>query len=565
MQTPAGGNHFGLFMAGARLYSAPQSRMSQSTPPRGFKAFLERFTSLRTAPRELWIINGAYLMENIAYKLSAGAVLMLWLTSDLGFTRTDAGITIGWWSASLTLFTVMVGSLVDALGIRRTFLLGFWVCLAARLVMTISVSPWIAIPLGMGLHAIGLAFMSPVMVAAMKRYSTAAQRAVAFSLFYALMNAGFAIGGRLFDRLRNNEHGMGEHGTWTVPGLDIELSTYRVLILLSVIVTVPGLIVTWFLLREGVEMTEEGVRITPRAANRHAGLGLFQNIWRNCRDTTQKTAGIFKSLWGTAAFYRFLVFMGLVVFVRIIFYHLDYTLPTYAIHELGNGAPVAQVSSMLNSVLILMLVPVCGVLTSRFTAYRMVTIGSAISAVSVFCLVVPPAWFQGLADSGLGDWVVHKWLGVPGPVNPYYIAIFLFTVGLSAGEALWSPRLYEYAAAVAPRGNEASYMAISVLPYFFAKLVAGTLAGWLLDTFCAPGGYHAPETPGLLTRFLAAVLPDSFFPAEGARAPQFMWLLIACMALITPLGTFFFRKHLQVHEAGREPDDSKTGAAAGGK
>ena len=166
----------------------------------------------------MWIINGAYLLENIAYKLSAGAVLMLWLQWDLGFTATKAGITIGWWSALLTLVTVMVGSLVDALGIRRTFLLGFWICLVARIVMTLSVSPWLVIPLGMGLHAVGLAFMSPVMVAAMKRYSTAAQRAVAFSLFYALMNGGFAIGSRIFDRLRNNEHGMGEHGTWVVPG-----------------------------------------------------------------------------------------------------------------------------------------------------------------------------------------------------------------------------------------------------------------------------------------------------------------------------------------------------------
>lgn len=510
----------------------------------------------------MWIINGAYLLENIAYKLSAGAVLMLWLQWDLGFTATKAGITIGWWSALLTLVTVMVGSLVDALGIRRTFLLGFWICLVARIVMTLSVSPWLVIPLGMGLHAVGLAFMSPVMVAAMKRYSTAAQRAVAFSLFYALMNGGFAIGSRIFDRLRNNEHGMGEHGTWVVPGLDMELSTYRVLILLSVIITVPGLIVTWLLLREGVEMTETGVRITPLQPRRDTGGGMIDNIYQSCRDTMKKTASIFASLWGTAAFYRFLVFMGLVVFVRIIFYHVDYTLPTYAINELGDGAPVAQVSSMLNSVLILALVPVCGVLAARVSAYRMVTVGSFISAASVFCLVVPPAWFQSLADGWLGDWVVHKWLGVPGPVNPYYIAIFLFTVGLSLGEALWSPRLYEYAAAIAPKGNEASYMAISVLPYFVAKLVAGTLSGWLLDTFCGKNGYHEPASPGFIIRTLTDVLPDSFFPAAGTRDPQFMWLLIGIIALITPVGTFVLRKHLQLQESGREPVISKSEAAA---
>jgi hypothetical protein len=30
-----------------------------------------------------------------------------------------------------------------------------------------------------------------------------------------------------------------------------------------------------------------------------------------------------------------------------------------------------------------------------------------------------------------------------------------------------------------------------------------------------------------------------------------MWFLIGCMALITPLGTFIFRKYIQVQEAGR--------------
>jgi hypothetical protein len=30
-----------------------------------------------------------------------------------------------------------------------------------------------------------------------------------------------------------------------------------------------------------------------------------------------------------------------------------------------------------------------------------------------------------------------------------------------------------------------------------------------------------------------------------------MWFIVGCMALVTPLGTFVFRKHLQVHEDGR--------------
>jgi hypothetical protein len=160
----------------------------------------------------------------------------------------------------------------------------------------------------------------------------------------------------------------------------------------------------------------------------------------------------------------------------------------------------------------------------KVSAYRAITIGSLISAASVFFLVLPPPMLQPLADGWLGDIIVHRWLNVAGPVNPLYISIFLFTVGLSIGEALWSPRLYEYAAAIAPKGREASYMAMTSLPYFFAKCGAGFLSGWLLTHYC-------PET--------------------GARHPETMWLIIGGMALVTPLGAILFRKYIQVHEAGR--------------
>jgi dipeptide/tripeptide permease len=166
----------------------------------------------------------------------------------------------------------------------------------------------------------------------------------------------------------------------------------------------------------------------------------------------------------------------------------------------------------------------------------MVTVGSFVSATSVFFIALPPAWFRPLADGWLGDVVVHRWLGVAGAVNPLYISIFFFIVLLSLGEALWSPRLYEYAAAIAPKGREASYMALSLLPFFLGKFFVGGLSGWLLEKFC---------------------------PAVGPRNPEFMWFLIGCMAMVTPVGTLLFRKHLQLQEAGREPVISKTVAAAG--
>jgi MFS family permease len=506
---------------------------SATTNDSKLKRFSQKFLVLASAPRELWIIYAAYILENLAYKVGAAGVLPLWLSSDLGYGDVTAGAMIAGWSMTMTLITVMIGSLTDAVGIRRTFLLGFVICLASRIVMTLSVDRWVVLPFGLYPQALGLALMVPVMIAGVKKYTNVAQRSVAFSFYYALMNLGFAAGDWLFDRVRSPQHGLGEYGHWLLPVLGMELSTYRVLILWSVVFTVPGLILVWLFLREGVEMTENGVVITPRAVAAKTGSWLVGLI-SSCRETAVKTGQLFAGLWQQPAFYRFLGFMTLVVGVRMVFYHLAYTFPKYGIRELGDGAPIAQVSSMLNSVMIVVLVPICGVLTQKVTAYRMVSVGSLISALSVFCLAVPASVFQPLADGWLGHFIAHQWLGVDGAVNPLYISIFLFIVLLSIGEALWSPRLYEYAAAIAPKGQEASYMALSLLPYFLAKFAVGGTSGWLLARFC---------------------------PAAGPRHPEVMWFLIGLMALVTPLGTLIFRRFIQVQEAGREPVISQAEAA----
>ena len=497
------------------------------------KNFLRKFTVLRGAPRELWIIYAAYILENLAYKVGAAGVLPLWLSSDLGYNDVQAGAMIAVWSAIMTLITVMIGSLTDAMGIRRTFLLGFCVCLASRCVMTLSVDRWVALPFGLYMQALGLALMVPVMIAGVKKYSNAAQRSVAFSLYYALMNLGFALGDRIFDKVRHPQQGLGEHGHWLLPVLGTDLSTYRVLILFSVVFTVPGLILVWLFLREGVEMTENGVTIAEKPAAR-TGRSSLAALLASGRETTAKTVEIFGGLWRQPAFYRFLMFMTLVVGVRMIFYQLTYTFPKYGIRELGDGAPIAQISSMLNSILIVLLVPICGVLTQKVTAYRMVTIGSLVSSLSVFFLAVPAEWFRPLANGWLGHFIAHQWLGVDGAVNPLYISIFFFIALLSVGEALWSPRLYEYAAAIAPKGQEASYMALSLLPYFLAKFGVGICSGWLLAKYC---------------------------PEVGPRHPETMWLLVGGMALVTPLGTFIFRRFIQVQEEGREPVINRPEAA----
>ncbi|HWH69396.1 MAG TPA: hypothetical protein VNT26_08410, partial [Candidatus Sulfotelmatobacter sp.] len=179
----------------------------------------------------------------------------------------------------------------------------------------------------------------------------------------------------------------------------------------------------------------------------------------------------------------------------------------------------------INSMLIIGLVPIVGALTQRFPAYTMVVLGGIISAASVFLMALPTVWFEPLANGPLGHWIGHWYLGLQGPVHPYYVMITLFVVLLSFGEAFYSPRVYEYAAAIAPKGQEASYGALSYVPFLLAKLLVGTCSGMLLAKYC---------------------------PEHGARHSGTMWLAVALTATVAPVGLLALRRFIRVREAGRE-------------
>ena len=136
------------------------------------------------------------------------------------------------------------------------------------------------------------------------------------------------------------------------------------------------------------------------------------------------------------------------------------------------NAPVGKLAN-INAILIIFLVPTIGALTQRFAAYRMVVIGGAICAAGVFIMALPPVWFVPLANGPFGQWLGHSYLGLEGSINPYYVMTALYLMVFSVGEAFYSPRVYEYAAAIAPTGQEASYGALAYLPFLIGKLLVG--------------------------------------------------------------------------------------------
>ena len=138
-------------------------------------------------------------------------------------------------------------------------------------------------------------------------------------------------------------------------------------------------------------------------------------------------------------------------------------------------------------------------------------------------MALPTDWFVPTANSAFGSALGHGYLRLTGVIHPYYVMSALYLTVFSVGEAFYSPRVYEYAASIAPPGQEASYGSLAYLPFLVGKLLVGT-SGWLLAAFC---------------------------PEQGPRHSGMMWFIFACAASVAPIGLLAFRRVIQVPEAGR--------------
>ena len=385
--------------------SAPSSPRAAAELPPGGSGWVARFTVLHGAAPELWVVFLVKLLGVVAYSLM-NTTFALWLFYDLGYSDQAAGFVVGAWSTAMTLFTVLVGSLADAIGLRRALLLGLVVAAVSRGVLAFTTVKWLALAGGMLPLALGESLGVPVLVAGVRRYTTDAQRSFAFGVFYAMMNAGFLIANPLFDFFRAR---LGEHGHFVLPLLGLPFTTYRTLFLASLLVELPLLPLVYFGLRGGAAAIGPGLGITPESPGPPGG-GLAVGLVRMTGQALRDTVRIFGGLWRQPGFYRFLLFLTLAAFVRLIFIHMYYTYPKFGIRELGDGAPVGSLFA-INSLLIVGLAPLVGALCQRIPAYRMVTFGSSLAAASVFIMTLPPAWFAPLADGPLGHGIANAWLG----------------------------------------------------------------------------------------------------------------------------------------------------------
>jgi hypothetical protein len=338
-------------------------------------------------------------------------------------------------------------------------------------------------------------------------------------LFYALMNFGFMTGYFIFDGVRET---MLPHGNLAVPLLDGGLSPYRTLLLASMgieLLMLPLIL----LLRRGVEMTNDGLVEVPEGHS-YPGAGIVEKIRLTARDAGKDALRTFSSLLGSKGFGRLLAFLLMIGLLKVVFNAMDYILPPFTLRELGPAARVGRLNA-INGILILILAPAVGMMTRKRASYSMVVTGGFITALSFVFMAVPASVFEAAAQGWPGRIIGNGYLEISGAVHPYYVMIFCWQVLFSIGEAFYSPRVYEYAAAIAPKGQEASYASLSYVPLLIGKLITGAAFGGLLARYC---------------------------PENGPRDPATMWLIIGLMVLVAPVGLLLLQRFIRVKEEGRD-------------
>lgn len=432
----------------------------------------EDLSALLACPRELWLVFLATFLEYMGI-FSFLPTLAMWLSSDYGMTDKEAG----WWASTfsmlLTFFVFIVGSIADAVGVRRTLIISFSLAAVTRLAMAFAPSPGWAIA---SLLAFGFAYAttSPVLQAAVQRASTKRTRAFAFSLWYVSFNlAGALCGPFIIDATRHrflDATGKLIKKTVELPLIGPrEMTANAVIMAWGFVFAVLAALVILTLRRDFEhrvdpdDVGEPVAKVSPIQA--------------------------MKDVFSDKAFYRFLVLLAFLSLVKMMFQHMHFTWPKYVTREAGDAFPVGAVWS-LNSLLILGLAPLGTALTRHMRPYAVLLVGAFISALSPFVLCF-------------------------GSSMPFQISMILV---LTIGEALWSPRSYEYTLSIAPRGRESTYVALAALPFFFAKFLVGPTSGYLLERWC---------------------------PEKGVHQSMFIWLAIGLMTMLGPIGMFLSRNWIQ--------------------
>lgn len=469
--------------------------------------YFSEFKILKGVSRDFWLTNAIQFFDGLAY-FSMITILSLYLTTNCGFNDVDSGAWVGIFTLYITAFVFAVGSVCDAIGIKKSFFIGIGLLAIARLGLGIFptlpnhdvrvVYEGLHLPFGtffafeyvtgtmqigvkifIIIMALGTAFMSPVVMTSLRRFTTKANRATGFNLYYLLMNIGafsanlFVIDGfrRLFGEAKGN-----------LAILDF-----------GFVMSIAALGCVMMLNEHNYE--EESERADAQAEMKRP-LAIFMEVWKE------------------RAFQKLLLFLVLTIGVRLVFTHQFLVMPKYYTRMITSDFELGAANSINPAIIVIGLIVLIPII-NRFATVKLIILGMAISAASLITLAVPLEWVLKIP-------FIHS---VP---QAYLYMIIAQILIFALGELIFSPRFTEYIASVSPPDKVASYMALSALPTFISKPINGFVSGILISRYCYDGIRPKIETGNI----------------DYSNSPEFMWMIYLGLAVLSPIAVIAMRNFL---------------------
>ncbi len=166
---------------------------------------VERWTEIRDGfQRPFWVANLTELFERLAF-YAPKAVLTLYLTESLRFSRTDAGKLTGIFGFVVWCLPVLGGTIADRFGFRRTLAAAYLILTAGYFLLGSVMSGFLAplrnaIPfywfvLGiLMVPALGPGVVKPIVAGTTARAASESVRSLGYSLYYTIVNIGGMLG-----------------------------------------------------------------------------------------------------------------------------------------------------------------------------------------------------------------------------------------------------------------------------------------------------------------------------------------------------------------------------------
>ena len=384
-------------------------------------SFSQRLQEVRAGfEPAFWVANTTELFERLAY-YGASAVLAIYLSEQLHFSKELTGWMIGIFGFVVWLLPVLGGALADRFGFRKALLFAYLVMTLGYFLLGSLAAPWMQaarhalgdkwLVLGiLMIPALGPAVVKPCVAGTTARASAENVRSIGYSIYYTLVNIGGTLGPVMAWFMRKRL-GLGMANVFRVSALSV-FSMFCVTLV------------------------------------------FFREPTRSREQQVESVGAAIKNMVVVLGNFRFVLFLVIFSSFYVVFWQEFVSAPLFLRGYVDPNANADLILS-IDALTVICFQILVSYLTRGIPPFPAMTLGLLISSLS--------------------------WLIVA--VHPTIVGMIGSLIVLAFGEMTQSARYYEYISRLAPPGQQGLYMGYAFLPIAIGYFIAGPLGGYLLHHF----------------------------------------------------------------------------------